>query len=95
MTQSKILKGAYEALAFAEGQSGVARRTVVIIPAQVNVRQIRENLAMTQEEFSNRFGFPLGTIRNWEQGHRKPEGPARILLTVIAKAPDVVMQALS
>lgn len=94
MAESKILTGARQAVAYARGDKVAARVTVVTVPAEVDVRQIRENLKMTQEEFSARFGFTLGSIRNWEQGHRRPEGPARILLTVIAKAPDAVMNAL-
>jgi len=40
------------------------------------------------------FGVSLRTVRNWEQGRRHPEGPARALLVVIDKAPKAVMDAL-
>jgi putative transcriptional regulator len=49
---------------------------------------------MTQEEFAARFRLPLGTIRDCEQGARRPDKPAQVLLTVIAKDPDAVVRAL-
>jgi putative transcriptional regulator len=87
-----ILKGAREALDYAKGaREGYG----VHIPAEVNVKAIRVNLGMTQEEFSLRFGFSLATLRQWEQGRRNPEGPARAYLTVIQNNPDMVLDALS
>jgi putative transcriptional regulator len=87
-----ILKGAHEALDYAKGaREGYG----VHIPAEVNVKAIRVNLGMTQEEFSLRFGFSLATLRQWEQGRRNPEGPARAYLTVIQNNPDMVLDALS
>ena len=50
---------------------------------------------MSQKEFAVRFGFTLSTVQNWEQGHRRPEGPARVLLKIIDKNPDVVERALA
>ncbi len=49
---------------------------------------------LTREPFDALFGVSLGTVRNWEQGRRHPEGPARALLAVINKAPKAVMDAL-
>ena len=87
-----ILKGAREALDYAKG----ARKGYgVHVPAEVNVKAIRVNLGMTQEEFSLRFGFSLATLRQWEQGRRSPEGPARAYLTVIENNPEMVLDALS
>jgi putative transcriptional regulator len=51
-------------------------------------------MKLSQTQFAARFGFSLDSIQNWEQGHRKPEGPARILLAVIAKNPKAVEEAL-
>jgi putative transcriptional regulator len=41
-----------------------------------------------------RFGFTPATVRNWEQGRTQPDGPARVLLAVIAHHPDAVEDAL-
>jgi putative transcriptional regulator len=61
---------------------------------RLDVRKVREDLGMTQATFAERFGFPIGTLRHWEQGQRSPAGPARTLLIVIERAPKVVMEAL-
>ncbi len=60
-----------------------------------NVRAIRQALGLTQEAFARRFGFSVETVRNYEQGHRHPTGPARVLLHVIAHEPDAVTRALA
>lgn len=59
------------------------------------VRDLRRRAKLTQAEFAARLGVPLETIRNWEQGKRSPRGPARALLTVIAREPDMVFAALA
>lgn len=55
---------------------------------------IRRALGLTQEEFSARYHIPLGTLRDWEQGRTAPDRPAQAYLTVIARDPDGVQQAL-
>lgn len=60
---------------------------------QVNV--MRRTLRLTQEEFAARFRIPLGTLRDWEQGKTEPDQAARAYLTVIARNPDAVTEALS
>jgi putative transcriptional regulator len=60
----------------------------------VYARGIRARTKLTQAEFAARIGVPLETVRNWEQGKRSPRGPARALLKVIDKAPDVAFAVL-
>jgi len=55
---------------------------------------IRRALGMTQEAFAARYRIPLGTLRDWEQGRAVPDQPARAYLTVIARSPHEVQQAL-
>jgi len=88
----KIIDGLEEALRFARGDDTGARVSVIEIP---DVAAIRTKLNLTQEEFASRFGVSLGTLRNWEQGVRLPEGPARQLLKVIAREPEAVARALA
>ena len=57
-------------------------------------RDIRSATRLTQAEFASRIGVPIETVRNWEQGKRSPRGPARALLKLIDKAPDVAFQVL-
>src|SRR5689334_5088197 len=58
-------------------------------------RSLRGRSKLTQAEFAARIGVPIETVRNWEQGKRSPRGPARALLKVIDKAPDVAFAVLS
>jgi len=94
MSGRKILEGLEDLTSHARGEKTSVRVRTVTVPDDVDVKAIRERLGLTQLQFAARFGFTPGTIRNWEQGHRKPEGPARTLLKVIEKRPDVVQDAL-
>ena len=64
------------------------------VPKDVDVKAIRNRLGMTQARFSDTFGFSLDAIKHWEGGRRTPEAPARTLLTVIARNPTAVLEAL-
>lgn len=55
---------------------------------------IRRALGLTQEEFAARYHIPLGTLRDWEQGRAIPDRPTQAYLTVIARSPVEVQQAL-
>ncbi|MBV8701771.1 helix-turn-helix domain-containing protein [Bradyrhizobium sp.] len=59
------------------------------------VRDLRRRAQLTQQQFAEKLGVPVETIRNWEQGKRAPRGPARALLAVIAHAPETVFAALA
>ena len=60
-----------------------------------DVKAIRARLGLSQDQFAARFGFSVETLRNYEQGHRRPTGPASVLLRVIASEPDAVTRALA
>jgi putative transcriptional regulator len=55
---------------------------------------IRRALGLTQEEFAARYQIPLGTLRDWEQGAKKPDQAARAFLRAIAGDPAGVQRAL-
>jgi putative transcriptional regulator len=59
------------------------------------VKIIRRALGLTQEEFSDRFHIPIGTLRDWEQGVAEPDSCAKAYLTVIAHNPKAVTDAFS
>lgn len=59
-----------------------------------DVPEIRRHLGLTQQKFAMLLGISLATLRNWEQGRRKPDGPARILLCIVAKHPKTVLDAV-
>jgi len=89
----KLLRSAQQARDWVNGKPGRARVTYVPVP-QVDVRKLRARMKLSQTQFAAKFGFSLDSIQNWEQGHRQPEGPARILLAVIARNPKAVEEAL-
>ena len=59
-----------------------------------DVRELRAQLGLTQQQFAAEFGFSLSAVRHWEQRKRIPEKSARILLMLIAKDAGLVRQAL-
>ncbi len=59
----------------------------------VNVRELRERLHLTREQFAARYGLEVETLRNWETGKREPDTTARSYLRAIANAPEQVEQA--
>ena len=61
----------------------------------VDVRAIRSKLGVSQAEFASMIGVSLSTLQNWEQGRRRPEGPAQALLKVAAANPQAVVDALA
>ena len=61
----------------------------------LDVKAIRAQLDQSQSEFAHMIGVSVATLQNWEQGRRKPEGPARALLQVALRNPDAVKQALA
>jgi putative transcriptional regulator len=86
-----ILKGAYEALEYATGRRD---GFVAHVPEEVDVAAIRDRLGLSQGEFAARFGFMPDALKNWEQGRRRPEGPARALLCLIEREPELVRRTL-
>jgi putative transcriptional regulator len=60
-----------------------------------DVSAIRRHLGLTQRKFAQLLGISAATLRNWEQGRRKPEGAARVLLCVAARHPKAVLDTVS
>jgi len=59
--------------------------------AESEVKKIREHYGLSQDKFAVLMGISTATLRNWEQGRRKPEGPARVLLQVAEKHPAALL----
>ncbi len=60
-----------------------------------DVRAVRERYGLSQSKFAALMGISPATLRNWEQGRRKPEGSARVLLRVVARHPEAVLEAVT
>jgi putative transcriptional regulator len=74
---------------------GEAKPSHVTEIAPVDVKAIRCRLGKSQTEFAHMIGVSVSTLQNWEQGRRRPEGPARALLKVAAENPEAVAAALA
>jgi len=88
-----IMRGLAEAEAHLKGEDGPG--LVVHIPAEIDVAAIRETTGLSQSKFADWIGVSKRTVENWEQGRRVPQGPARVLLAIIRKEPDVVQRMLA
>ena len=89
---SNLMAGLEEAAAHARGEKVPGLR--VHVPKVVDVAAVRRKTGLSQNVFSARIGVSLATLRNWEQGRRQPEGPARVLLALVEKRPSIVGELL-
>jgi putative transcriptional regulator len=89
MTDVEVLAANDEdALPFTRKELGKVKRV------RPNVSAIRRKLGMSQREFGTAFGFPLASLRDWEQGRSLPSRPTQTLLWVIAEQPNVVRRVV-
>ncbi len=87
-----IKQGLEEAVEFSKGKK---IKAVIHEFSPVDVKNIRTRIGMSQNEFASAFGISVSTLRHWERGDRTPQGPALVLLNVVAKEPQAVLKALS
>lgn len=76
---------------FSETGSRSATRHRCEIPT-ISVAAIRGRTGLSQSAFAASIGVPEGTLINWEQGRRQPPGPAKVLLALLAKKPNLVAE---
>ena len=86
-----LIESVKEAGKIHRGEMAPSRRFVF---EPVDIKAIRAGLKKSQAEFALMIGVSVATLRNWEQGRRSPEGPARALLQVAAENPKAVVDAL-
>jgi len=91
---NSIRKGLTQALDHARGESDDALVHEVRVPAP-DVAAIRAKTGLSQSAFAKSIGVALGTLQGWEQGRRRPDGPARVLLALIDKRPRIVQDELA
>ena len=87
-----LIAGMKEAVAYARGE--IELPTHVGKVSTADIAAIRKRLGLSQARFALYFGISPATLRDWEQGRRHPEGPAKVLLRVIDKEPEAVLRAL-
>jgi len=88
---NELVESIKEAKAIQKGQRMPSRITRFEEP---NVVDIRKKHKLHQQEFAALLGISVGTLRNWEQGRRKPNGPAKVLLRIADKQPKIILDCL-
>ena len=82
----EILEGLHDIKAYKAGEKKLRTHTLKA-PAAPQV--IRARLKLSQAAFAGLMGVSLRTVQDWEQGRRKPSGPAEALLRIAEQKPDV------
>ena len=59
-----------------------------------HIRQVRKGLGLTQKQLSEKFGIPIGSLRNWEQERCAPDAIAKTLLFLISEDPEKIEEML-
>jgi putative transcriptional regulator len=88
---SELVESIREGGKILRGEQNPSRSFVI---DRLDIKHIRDSYNLTQMEFAALLGISVRTLRNWEQGRRKPEGPARVLLQVAAEHPEAVLDAV-
>ena len=87
-----FIAGLDDALSYAKGQASPETRTHRIKVDRTFVAEARLKAGLTQEQFAWVTGASLGTVRKWERGERSPSGAARMLVRILARDPNLVIQ---
>ena len=87
----EIKQGLQEAIDHQKGYTAHSRQHHF---DDIDVKNIRETLHLSQHEFAAKFCLNLKSVQNWEQKRKKPSGATLVLLKVIASNPSAVMNAL-
>jgi putative transcriptional regulator len=88
-----IMRGLTEMEAYLKGDTSGAITHHIEVPTP-DVKAIRARTGLSQAEFARSIGVKKATLLNWEQERRVPDGPARVLLALIAKEPGIVQRVL-
>ena len=73
---------------------GEAKPSRVFTYDAIDIRKLRESVDVSQAQFARMIGVSKSTLQNWEQGRRRPRGPAKALLHVFERDPKAVVRAL-
>ena len=87
-----LMAGMEQAIAHARGENVDGLRLHAAKP--IDIAALRKRVGLSQNGFALQIGVSAATLRNWEQGRRKPEGPARVLLAMLARDPGIVVRTL-
>ncbi len=88
----ELLQSVKEATSIERGTAKPSR-TLEIKTAN-DVASTRARLGISQTKFAQLLGISENTLQNWEQGRRKPTGPAKVLLKVAARHPQILLETV-
>ncbi len=91
----ELIAAMQEALDIVQGKVKPARVTTFKPSLALEVRKIRLATGLSRAEFCRRYALDVRALQDWEQGRRRPDRAARAYLTVIARRPDAVEEALA
>ena len=86
----ELLESVKQAKAIEKGELNPAR--AFRINPKTDVVRVRGKLGLSQSKFAAILGISADTLQNWEQGRRSPTGPAKVLLRIAAKHPEVLLE---
>lgn len=91
---NELLESVRQGGAILRGEAEASRTFSHDAESSIDVSSLRKRFDLSQPKFASMLGISVGTLRNWEQGRRAPEGPARVLLRVAAKHPEAVLDTV-
>jgi putative transcriptional regulator len=85
-----LKRSLHEANLIKRGQLKPGR--VFHVNPESNIVRVRGKLGLSQSKFAAILGISADTLQNWEQGRRTPTGPAKVLLRIAARHPEVLLE---
>ena len=86
-----LVQSLKEAKSISKGETQASRRFEVM---PTDVKAVREQIGLSQNEFARLMRVSVKTLQNWEQHRRNPTGPAAALLKIVSTAPDLALKSL-
>jgi putative transcriptional regulator len=87
-----LVESVKERMAIMRGEIEPSR--ILTVETKPDVKSIRSKFGISQRQFASMLGISPRTLENWEQGHRTPKGPARVLLQVAETHPEIVWEVV-
>ena len=86
----ELLASVKQAKAIEKGELKPAREFRV--DSKKDIIKVRSKLGLSQSKFAAVLGISTDTLQNWEQGRRSPTGPAKVLLKIATRHPEVLLE---
>ncbi len=95
--QKSIREARADIATYLAGDPSRVEISTVRIPDDIDVRAVRKGLALSQSQFARLFGINLSVVQSWERtvNRKKPSRATRVLLTVLERRPEAVLEALA